>query len=118
MREVCDAGQEVSVPERWSLIWESTTPDKAYLVIEGTLEVVAHGKRIAELHRGDLVGEIGIRDHRLRTGTVTALTPLVMLHFTSEVFSDLYARIAPFREAVDATVEARTGDAGAVPRAE
>lgn len=109
MRAVCEAGNEVNVPERWSMIWESTAPDKAYLVIEGRLEVVHKGERIAELGRGDLVGEIGIRDHRLRSGTVTALTPLVMLNFTRRAFQDLYDTIPAFRDAVDTTVAERTG---------
>ncbi|HZJ04942.1 MAG TPA: cyclic nucleotide-binding domain-containing protein [Nocardioidaceae bacterium] len=109
MRAVCDAGKEVNVPEHWSMIWESTAPDKAYLVIEGRLEVVHQGERIAELGRGDLVGEIGIRNHRLRSGTVTALTPLVMLNFTRRAFQDLYDTIPAFRDAVDTTVAERTG---------
>ena len=75
MKRVCEAGREVHVPEGWSLLNESTPPDQAYLVVEGTLEVKHHGKKIAELGRGDIVGEIGITAHRLRTGTVTAAHP-------------------------------------------
>lgn len=110
MRQVCDAGREVHVPRGWSLLNESTPPDQAYLVIDGTLEVVHHGKRVAELGRGDMVGEIGIAAHRLRTGTVTALTPLDMLHLTAEGFQKLYDELPAFRDAVDQTVESRLSD--------
>ena len=109
MRMVCDAGREVSVPERWSLLIEATPPDQAYLVVEGRLEVVQHGERVAELGQGDIVGEIGVVGHRLRTGTVTALTPLVMLHLTHDRFQGLYEQVPGFRSAVDATIAERLG---------
>lgn len=110
MRKVCDAGREVHVPEGWSLLNESTPPDQAYLVIDGRLEVKHHGKRIAELTSGDIVGEIGLTEHRLRTGTVTALTSLEMLHLTQKAFQGLYDGMPAFRAAVDETVKSRLGE--------
>lgn len=109
MREVCASGTEVTVPDGWSLIAQSTPPDKAYLVIEGRLAVLAGGEQVAELGPGDLVGEIGLRERRLRTATVTSRTPLKLLHFTPEAFSGLCDRVPGFRAAVDRTVAARTG---------
>jgi CRP/FNR family transcriptional regulator, cyclic AMP receptor protein len=109
MREVCRAGQEVTVPERWSFIWEHTPGDRAYLLLEGRASVRVGGEQIAELGPGDLVGEMALRDHRLRSAAVTAETPLTLLAFTKEVFDDLYARIGTFRDAVDEAVAARTG---------
>jgi CRP/FNR family cyclic AMP-dependent transcriptional regulator len=116
MRQVCDAGREVNVPDGWSLLTESTPPDQAYIVIKGELQVSHHGKKVAELGPGDIVGEIGVTKHRLRTGTVTALTPLVMLHLTGDAFNGLYRDLPAFKSAVDSTMEERlaelsTGDA-------
>ena len=113
MRTVCDAGREVHVPAGWSLLSESTAPDQVYLVIDGTLEVVRHGEKIAELGRGDIVGEIGVAAHRLRTGTVTAATGLELLHLTHRSFQQLYDDIPAFRQAVDTTVEERLSDLAA-----
>jgi CRP/FNR family transcriptional regulator, cyclic AMP receptor protein len=109
MREVCDAGQEVTVPERWSFIWEQTPGDRAYLILDGRAAVRAGGEQVAELGPGDLVGEVALHSNRLRTAAVTALTPLTLLSFTKQTFDDLYGRVPSFREAVDATVAARTG---------
>jgi CRP/FNR family cyclic AMP-dependent transcriptional regulator len=111
MRQVCDAGQEVTVPERWSFIWEQTPGDRAYLLLDGKAAVSVGGQQIAELGPGDLVGEVALRSKRLRTAAVTALTPLTLLSFTKETFDDLYRRVPTFREAVDTTVAARTGEA-------
>jgi CRP-like cAMP-binding protein len=110
MKRVCESGREVHVPEGWSLLNESTPPDQAYLVVEGTLEVKHHGKKIAELGRGDIVGEIGVAAHRLRTGTVTAVTALEMLHLTQKSFQQLYDDIPAFRAAVDETVSSRLSE--------
>jgi CRP-like cAMP-binding protein len=107
MRRVCQAGREVHVPEGWSLLTESTPPDQAYLVLDGELKVVHQGTEIARLTRGDIVGEIGVTAHRLRTGTVTAVTPLQMLHLTHSAFDELYSTIPAFRSAVDETVRTR-----------
>ena len=107
MQAVCDAGRAVHIPEGWSMLLEGTGPDQAYLVVSGRLGVTRDGGPVAELGPGDVVGEIGVAEHRLRTGTVTALTPLEMLHLTSNAFRRLYSDLPAFREAVDATVEAR-----------
>jgi CRP/FNR family transcriptional regulator, cyclic AMP receptor protein len=109
MRAVCEAGQEVTVPERWSFIWEATPGDRAYLILDGKAAVRVLGEQVAELGPGDLVGEVALRSDRLRTAAVTAETPLTLLSFTKETFDDLYARIPTFRDAVDTTVAARTG---------
>ncbi len=79
-------------------------------MIDGQLEVGRHGTRIAELGRGDIVGEIGVAVHRLRTGTVTATTPLEMLHLTHAAFEELYDGMPAFRKAVDTTVEQRLAE--------
>ena len=113
MRLVCDAGQEVTVPERWSFIWENTPGDRAYLLLDGTASVLVGGEQIAELGPGDLVGEVALRSRRLRTAAVTAATPLTLLSFTKDQFDDLLRRVPGFRDAVDAAVEARTGRSGA-----
>jgi CRP-like cAMP-binding protein len=109
MRQVCEAGREVNVPEGWSLVWEHTPADKAYLVLEGKAGVRHGGETIAELGPGDIVGEVALRERRLRTATVFALTPLTLLHFTSEAFQQLYETISGFRAAVDRAVAERTG---------
>ena len=108
MQAVCEGGQAVHVPQGWSMLLEGTPPDQAYLVVKGRLSVARDGEPLAELRPGALVGEIGLSRHRLRTGTVTALTPLEMLHLTNGAFRRLYRDMPAFRTAVDATVEART----------
>lgn len=111
MREVCETGREVTVPKGWAFIGEQTPADTAYLLLDGSAAVMVQGERVAELGPGDIVGEVGLRDNRLRTATVFALEPLTLLHFTRREFGDLYERIPAFKEAVDSAVAERVGQA-------
>ncbi len=101
---IAAAGQLVTVPEGWSLIWERTPADKAYVVLSGDIDVRRGGALVARLGAGDVVGEVAIVEHRLRTATLVAATRLEVLHVTREAVERLYAEVAPFRAAVDRAV--------------
>jgi CRP-like cAMP-binding protein len=107
LRKVVRAGQRVTVPQGWSFIWEHTPGDAAYLLLDGRVAVWHERERIAELGPGDIVGEAALRRHQLRTATVSALEPLVMLRFGTDTFAELIDRMPRFAEAVDANVAER-----------
>jgi len=109
MRKIAEAGRIVTVPERWSMIWEGSPPDQVYLIVEGRVSVTKSGEEIAQLEAGHIVGEMSQAEHMLRTATVTALTELELLHLTPEAFKDLCEKVPAFQRAVDATVAERRG---------
>ena len=39
LKTVIDKGRHVHLPANWSLIWEKTPADKAYLIVEGEVSV-------------------------------------------------------------------------------
>ena len=94
----------MTVPQGWSLIWEKTPADKAYVVLSGELDVRRGGEVVARLGAGDVVGEVAIVEHRLRTATVVAASPLEVLHFTREAVEKLYAEVPAFRAALERAV--------------
>ena len=104
LRKIAKNGQVVAVPKNWSLIWERTPADKAYVVLDGDLDVRRRGEVVARLGAGDVVGEVAIVENRLRNATVVAETRLEVLHFTKEAVEKLYADIPAFRAAVDRAV--------------
>ena len=104
LRRIADAGRVVAVPQNWSVIWERTPADKAYVVLDGDLDVRRKGEVVARLGAGDVVGEVAIVENRLRNATVVAATRLEVLHFTKNAVEKLYADIPAFRAAVDRAV--------------
>ncbi len=107
--EISAHGRRVTLPEGWSPIWEKTTSDKAYIILDGTVSVRRDGAEIARLGAGDIVGETGIVGHTLRTASVVALTPLKAIHFTDDDITALMAEMPTFKDQVTAIVEERLG---------
>lgn len=109
LRQVIDGSTFLQIPADWSLIWENTPADKAYLVLSGELSVRQGGQEIATIGTGDFIGEMAIVQHKLRSATVVTKTLVTGLHFTAESASALRAGNAPFRAAIDAANAQHSG---------
>ncbi|WP_110206592.1 Crp/Fnr family transcriptional regulator [Nocardioides daejeonensis] len=110
VRLIAERGTAVNIPADWSLIWEKTPADKAYLILEGEVSVRRQGEEIARLGAGDTVGEAAIVGHKLRSASVVSLTPLKVLHFTSEAVRELLDGVPKFRDALEETTRERLGN--------
>ena len=109
---VIGAGRHVHLPADWALIAEGTPADKAYLIVDGDVSVRRHGEEVARLGPGDVIGEVSIVEHKLRTASVVSLTPLEVIHFTREAVEELIDRVPAFGDAIRATAAERLGDDG------
>ncbi len=111
---VIDAATYLTVPDHWALMVEQTPADKAYLILSGEVSVKRHGEEVARLGAGEVIGEMALVNHKLRSATVIAETPLEVLHFTTETVDALAEKIPHFREALTgASAERSTHDSGA-----
>jgi CRP-like cAMP-binding protein len=108
---VVRAGRQVHLPADWSLIWEKTPADKAYLIVEGEVSVRKGGTEVARLGPGDVIGEMAIVSHKLRSASVVSLTPLEVVHFTKESLEQLLEDVPAFGEALRGTTTDRLGTA-------
>jgi CRP/FNR family transcriptional regulator, cyclic AMP receptor protein len=104
---VVRAGRQVHLPADWSLIWEKTPADKAYLIVEGEVSVRKGGVEIARLGPGDVIGEMAIVNHKLRSASVVSLTPLEVVHFTKESLQQLLRDVPAFGDALRGTTADR-----------
>jgi CRP-like cAMP-binding protein len=107
IQKICDKSTYVQLPRDWSLMAESTPADKAYLILSGQVSVRQHGEEIAQLGPGDVMGEVAIVKHSLRTASVISLSDLEVLHFTSDALTELADDIPAFGAALRATTTAR-----------
>ena len=107
IRLVTDAATYLTVPEHWALMAEQQPADKAYLILSGEVSVRRHGEEVARLGAGEVIGEMALVNHKLRSATVVADTPLEVLHFTDQTVAELTAKVPHFRDALIGAVEER-----------
>jgi CRP-like cAMP-binding protein len=107
IHEVVEAATYLTVPEHWALMVEQQPADKAYLILSGEVSVRRHGEEVNRLGAGEVIGEMALVNHKLRSATVVADTPLEVLHFTDETVAALTAKIPHFRDALVGAVEER-----------
>src|SRR5258706_16452203 len=70
------AVDEVEATEGDVLIREGRFGQESFVVLEGEAGVTKRGEFLAMLGPGDFFGELSVLDHKPRTATVTALTPM------------------------------------------
>jgi CRP/FNR family cyclic AMP-dependent transcriptional regulator len=109
LKQVIAKGRHVRLPADWSLIWEKTAADKAYLIIEGEVAVRKGKEEVARLGPGDVIGEMAIVGHKLRSASVVSLTPLEVIHFTKEALTELLDEVPAFGKALRETTSDRLG---------
>ena len=107
IRLVTEAATYLTVPEHWALMVEQTPADKAYLILSGEVSVRRHGEEVARLGAGEVIGEMALVNHKLRSATVVAESHLEVLHFTTETVAELTAKIPHFKDALLGAVEER-----------
>ena len=109
LQKVVDKGQALHLPANWSLIWEKTPADKAYLIVDGEVSVRKGKEEVARLGPGDVIGEMAIVGHKLRSASVVSLTPLEVIHFTKESLQQLLDEVPAFAAALRDTTKDRLG---------
>jgi CRP-like cAMP-binding protein len=107
LHDVVEAATYLTVPANWALMVEQQPADKAYLILTGEVSVRRHGEEVARLGAGEVIGEMALVNHKLRSATVVADTPLEVLHFTDETVASLNGRIPRFRDALMSAVQER-----------
>lgn len=110
IHRVVEEATYLTVPEGWALMMEKTPADKAYLILEGEVSVRRKGEEIARVGAGELIGEMALVNHKLRSATVIAETALEVLHFTDETVARLTEEIPHFREALTGASQERSGN--------
>jgi CRP-like cAMP-binding protein len=75
------------------------------------VSVRRNGTEVAQLGAGQIIGEAAIVNRSLRSATIVALTPLEVIHYTSEQLETLVGEIPAFAEALASAATERHGEA-------
>ena len=73
---------ETSVADGQILMKQGDYSTELIGIEEGTAEVIRDGRKIASLKEGDLIGEMGLLEHRRRSADVIATSPMRLLKLT------------------------------------
>ena len=81
-RRLATFATETSAAEGQILLKEGDYSVELLAIEEGTADVLQGERRIATLHPGDLIGEMGLLEHRPRNADVIASSPMRLLRLT------------------------------------
>ncbi len=70
----------------------SNPKDAKFVVVDGILDVIAGGKKINELQKGDYFGEMAIIDSQARSASVQAISDVVLLRIDKNDFYDILSQ--------------------------
>jgi CRP-like cAMP-binding protein len=73
---------ETSAAEGQILLKEGDYPVELIAIEEGTADVLQNGEKVAALAAGDLIGEMGLLEHRPRNADVIASSPMRLIKLT------------------------------------
>jgi CRP-like cAMP-binding protein len=83
LERVCE---DLEVQPGRVLCTEGETGREFFVLVDGKVQVIRKGRRVATLTGGDFVGEIALVTELPRTATVTAETPVRLFVLTSREF--------------------------------
>jgi CRP-like cAMP-binding protein len=104
-----DLGHLVRVRPHWVLLAEQTGADKAYVLLDGEVDVRRRKEDLAVCHRGEILGELGIVQRKLRSATVVTRSATTVLHLSRDVFEMVLDQHAYFRDLVGEAVARKVG---------
>ncbi len=84
-----------------------------FLLLDGSARVERDGKLLARLAAGDCFGEMSLIDYRLRSATVTADTPVVLLVIHTRSFHRLLDTVPGLQKKLLVTLSERLREADA-----
>jgi CRP/FNR family cyclic AMP-dependent transcriptional regulator len=103
-----DLGHVVQVRPSWALLAEKTAPEKAYVLLHGEVDVRRSGEDLGRCRSGEILGELGIVNHRLRSATVVTATPATVLHLGVPAFEQLRAEHRYFRNLIGEAIDRKS----------
>ena len=104
---IATIADELSLPAGTKLIEEGRKGREFFVLIDGTVDVLRGGRKVAEMHGGSFFGEIALLTDAPRTATVTATSPARVLVITGQAFQRVLNETTTIRPKVLAALAER-----------
>ena len=111
LRLISQLATELEEPAGTVLIHEGKTGHEFIVVVEGEIEVTQDGRVLGEHGPGSYVGEIALLEHRPRTATVVAKTPVKLEVIGQREFAGLLEEMPALAPQVRTTASRRLASA-------
>lgn len=100
LHRVVDLSQQMEATAGTVLVDQGDPGTHCYLIVDGQAGVYVRGEHVASSGPGSMVGEMALIDHRPRTATVVADTPMKLLRFGTHEFRTLLEEMPKASERV------------------
>lgn len=80
-----EAAEKCTFDEGETIVREGSTGARLYVIIDGAATVSKAGTELARLYPGDAFGEMSLVDQELRSASVIATNPCVLLRLSEKV---------------------------------
>ena len=97
----------IDVPPNKHLLDEGRLPHEFFVVLEGEVEVVHDGQRLATLGPGDFFGEIALIERGRRTASVITTTPTTLAVMSPASFQAMRREMPRVAERIDGAIRER-----------
>jgi CRP-like cAMP-binding protein len=104
---VAELVDEVEAEQGAQLVDQGRPGQECYIIQEGTANVFFGGEHIATLGPGSMLGEMALIDHRPRSATVIAETPMKLLALDAKHFRELLDTMPKASQRVMSLLNAR-----------
>jgi CRP-like cAMP-binding protein len=107
LEKIAKASDELTLPAGHTLVEQDAIGHEAFVIVEGSAEVMRNGTKVTELGPGDHVGELALIDGGARTATVITTTDVAVLVLGQREFRGLLDEIPGLAHKVMAQLAAR-----------
>ena len=92
LESLASLGSAITVETGYVFTRQGVRGFEFFVVLDGTASCTIDGKRIAELVKGDVFGEMGLIDHEPCSATVVAETSMAVLVLDAREFGGMLAQ--------------------------
>jgi trk system potassium uptake protein TrkA len=97
----------VDLPAGKHLLDEGRLPHEFFVILDGEVEVIHEGERLATLRQGDFFGEIALIEHGRRTASVVTSAPSSLAVMSPTSFDAMRRELPQVAERIDGAIRER-----------
>jgi CRP-like cAMP-binding protein len=110
LARVAGLADEVDAEQGAELTDQGRPGLECFVILDGRASVLVGDEHVATLEEGSMVGEMALIDHRPRSATVVAETPMTLLAFDTKAFGKMLDEMPAARQKVMVLLNDRLRD--------